>query len=83
MSGSATATGQSVVRMANDIARNFAALGEEQAIRQTAEHIALFWDPRMKAAGFALLARADSGFSPDAGAALAQLAGEARDSAQG
>lgn len=49
-----SSTGQSVVRMANQIARNFAALGDEAAIAQTAEHIALFWDPRMKAAAFAL-----------------------------
>lgn len=69
-------TSQSVVRMANQIARNFAANGDEAAIAQTAEHIALFWDPRMKAAGFALLEQADSGFSPVASAALAQLAKE-------
>ena len=36
--------------MADQIARNFAALGEAAAIEQTAEHIRLFWDPRMKAA---------------------------------
>src|SRR3546814_7290130 len=47
-------TAQSVVRMANQIARNFAALGDEAAIAQTAEHIVLFWDPRMKATAFAL-----------------------------
>lgn len=35
--------------MADQIARNFAALGEEQAIAATADHIARFWDPRMKA----------------------------------
>jgi len=42
-------TRESVVRMANQIARNFAAQGEEQAIAETANHIRLFWDPRMKA----------------------------------
>ena len=36
--------------MADQIARNFAALGEDVAVAQTAEHIRLFWDPRMKAA---------------------------------
>ncbi len=35
--------------MANQIARNFAAQGEEAAIAATAEHIRLFWDPRMRA----------------------------------
>ena len=36
--------------MADQIARNFAAQGEAEAIAATAEHIRLFWDPRMKAA---------------------------------
>lgn len=36
--------------MADQIARNFAAQGEEAAIVQTADHIRQFWDPRMKAA---------------------------------
>ncbi len=33
--------------MANQIARNFAAQGEETAIAATAEHLRNFWDPRM------------------------------------
>jgi len=36
--------------MANQIARNFAAQGNEAAIKATARHIQEFWDPRMKAA---------------------------------
>lgn len=35
--------------MADQIARNFAVLGETEAIAATADHIAKFWDPRMKA----------------------------------
>ena len=35
--------------MADQIARNFAAQGEEAAVAATAQHISLFWDPRMKA----------------------------------
>ena len=35
--------------MADQIARNFAVRGEEEAIAATADHIRLFWDPRMKA----------------------------------
>ena len=35
--------------MADQIARNFAVLGENEAIAATADHIAKFWDPRMKA----------------------------------
>jgi len=42
-----------LVYMANQIARNLAAQGDEAAIAQTAQHIHDFWDPRMKAAIFA------------------------------
>ena len=40
-------------RMANDIARNLAAMGHDKAVLATADHIDKFWDPRMKAAIFA------------------------------
>jgi formate dehydrogenase subunit delta len=40
-------------RMASDIARNFAAMGHENAVLATADHIHQFWDPRMKEAIFA------------------------------
>ncbi len=54
--GSRRSDGQSLMdigrlrTMADQIARNFAAQGEAEAIEATAEHIRLFWDPRMKAA---------------------------------
>jgi len=35
--------------MADQIAANFEASGEQAAIASTAEHIWKFWDPRMKA----------------------------------
>lgn len=38
-----------LIRMANQIAANFAANGHEAAVASTAEHIWKFWDPRMKA----------------------------------
>jgi formate dehydrogenase subunit delta len=41
---------EQVVRMANQIAANLAARGEQAAVRDMAEHLAQFWDPRMKAA---------------------------------
>lgn len=66
-------TRQSVIRMANDIARNFAALGEEQAVAETANHIRLFWDPRMKAMALAALPELDCGLSAIARAALSRL----------
>ena len=40
-------------RMANDIARNLAAMGHDKAVLATADHIYQFWDPRMKKAIFA------------------------------
>jgi formate dehydrogenase subunit delta len=40
-------------RMADQIAMNFAALGHDNAMLATADHINLYWDPRMKAQIFA------------------------------
>jgi formate dehydrogenase subunit delta len=55
--------------MANQIARNLATLGDAEAAKATADHIASFWDPRMKAA---IWADAE-GLSPIAAAAFAEL----------
>lgn len=41
-----------LVRYANQIARNFAALGHDKAVLATADHIESFWEPRMKQAIF-------------------------------
>lgn len=56
--------------MADQIGRNFAVQGHDRAVAATAEHIALFWDPRMKAA---LLAADRASFSPIAAEAIARL----------
>ena len=58
-------------RMANEIARNLAAMGHDQAVLATADHIDKFWDPRMKQAIFA-----DGGtdLSPIAKGAIEHLA---------
>jgi formate dehydrogenase subunit delta len=56
--------------MADQIARNFAAQGEDHAAAATAEHIRLFWDPRMKAA---ILADDRAALSPVVAAALERL----------
>jgi formate dehydrogenase subunit delta len=58
-------------RMANDIARNFAAMGHDKAVLATADHVDKFWDPRMKRAIFA-----DEGtdLSPIAREAIGHLA---------
>ena len=58
-----------LIRMANQIARNFAAQGEAAAVAQTAQHIRDYWDPRMKAA---ILADGD-GLEPLARAAVDRL----------
>jgi formate dehydrogenase subunit delta len=66
-------------RMANDIARNLAAMGPDKAVLATADHIDKFWDPRMKKAIFA-----DGGTDllPIARAAIAHLAGGAHPDSQ-
>ena len=58
-----------LIYMANQIAREFDATGNVDAIVATADHIATFWDPRMKAA----LIDGDPGLSPTASAAFAVL----------
>jgi len=59
--------------MANQIARNFEAQGHDAAVRATADHIASFWDPRMRAEAQALLARGEGALSPTAAEAFALL----------
>ena len=64
--------------MANQIARNFAAQGEDAAIAATVRHIEDFWAPRMKSA---LLAAKGDGLDPIAAAALNRLRRGVRDGA--
>lgn len=59
-----------LVYMANQIARNFAALGDDVAAKATADHIASFWDPRMKAQIFTYLEGGGTGLSPTGRAAV-------------
>jgi formate dehydrogenase subunit delta len=54
-------TDQRLAYMADQIARNFAAMGHDHAVAATADHIAKFWDPGMKQRAFALLDRAERG----------------------
>lgn len=62
-----------LVYMANQIVRNLAVRGEEQAAWTTADHIAKFWDPRMKAQIFAVAAQGGSDLEPIALAAVDRL----------
>ncbi len=64
-----TNTHARLVYMANQIARNFATMGDVDAARATADHIASFWDPRMRAA----IRCDDEGLSPVAAAAFEEL----------
>ncbi|HWI86467.1 MAG TPA: formate dehydrogenase subunit delta [Sphingomonas sp.] len=65
-------TQERLVYMANQIARNLAALGPDVAARTVADHIAAFWDPRMKTQLFAMT---DPALDPIAARAVALLRG--------
>ncbi|MFB0612814.1 formate dehydrogenase subunit delta [Aurantiacibacter poecillastricola] len=58
-------------RFANQIAKNFVAIGHDKAVLATADHIESFWDPRMKAAIFS---EPREGLDPIAAEAIAHLA---------
>ena len=62
-----------LIYMANQIARNLASQGEGEAATQVAEHIRLFWDPRMKAQILSHYRAANTGLDPLVQQALAKL----------
>jgi formate dehydrogenase subunit delta len=62
-----------LVIMANQIARFFAAQGEERALPQIADHIEKFWDPRMRKALRAHIAQGGEGLDPLVRPAIAKL----------
>ena len=64
-----------LVRMLNQIAANQP--GGADGAAATAEHVRLFWDPRMRADLAALLAAGGEGLSPAARAAAERIAAEA------
>jgi len=63
-----SSTQDTLVRMANQIAANLA--HEDDPAAATAEHIKLFWDPRMKAG---IKAHGSGGLSPVAAEAVSLL----------
>jgi formate dehydrogenase subunit delta len=65
--------GNKLVYMVNQIARAFAAEGEDRAVAATAEHLKLFWDPRMRREILAHLAAGGDGLEPVSRAALERL----------
>ena len=52
-----------IVRMANQISEFFKAYPHDQAVRETANHLRSFWDPRMRAQLFAHLSEGGQGLS--------------------
>ncbi|MCI4590324.1 formate dehydrogenase subunit delta [Sphingobium sp. BYY-5] len=67
-------TGDRLIYMANQIARNLAAQGEGEAVAATADHIASFWDPHMRARIVALAVERPDALSPIAAAAVRRIA---------
>ena len=59
-----------LIYMAEQIARNFVAQGELRATLAVVDHIATFWDPRMRAR---LLAMPEAAFGAVLSAAVARL----------
>ncbi len=66
-----------LVYMANQIAGNFATLGEERAAAATADHLAKFWDPRMRAQILECLATEPAALDTTARAAVELLKAKA------
>jgi formate dehydrogenase subunit delta len=62
-----------IKRMANQIAVAFQAYPEEQAIKETANHIKSFWDPRMRKQLAELIAKDAKQLNPVALAAGKKL----------
>lgn len=62
-----------LVMMANQIAKFFAAQGDERAVPQIATHIEQFWDPRMRKQIKAHLASGGAGLDPLARSAVEKI----------
>jgi formate dehydrogenase subunit delta len=62
-----------IKRMANQIATAFQAYPEEQAVRETANHIKSFWDPRMRRQLAEIIAKDEAALNPIALAAGRKL----------
>lgn len=60
-------------RLGNDIARQFAHLGDDEATQRIAAHVSRFWDPRMRRALCALAAAGDDTLDPRVTAAARLL----------
>ena len=66
-------TGDRLIYMANQIARNCAAEGDDRGALTVRDHIRLFWDPAMRARIIALAQEKPEAFSPIAARAVKTL----------
>jgi formate dehydrogenase subunit delta len=62
-----------LVYMANQIGKFFASQGHDRAVAGVAEHLAKFWDPRMRAAIIAHLDAGGVGLDPPVREAVGKL----------
>ena len=62
-----------LIYMANQIARNLEGIGHDDAAKAVADHIASFWDPRMRAQIFAIQEAKMADLNPVADAAITLL----------
>ncbi len=72
--GGVMSTGDRLVYMANQIARNLASEGGERAVQMVADHIRSFWDPAMRRRIVELAADRPDALSPIAAAAIERIA---------
>jgi formate dehydrogenase subunit delta len=68
-----TTSDERLIYMANQIARFFASQRHDEALAGTKQHIADFWDPRMRQRIRAHLAAGGAGLDPLAREAIARL----------
>jgi formate dehydrogenase subunit delta len=66
-------TAEKLVHKANQIARFFASQPHGDATAAAADHLAKFWEPRMRAQAYAYLDAGGGDLEPAARAALEQL----------
>ncbi|MFZ5677329.1 MAG: formate dehydrogenase subunit delta [Pseudomonadota bacterium] len=62
-----------IKRMANQIAKAFAGYPEDEAVKETANHIKSYWDPRMRKQLAEVIAKEAGALSPIALAAGRKL----------
>lgn len=71
--GAVMSTGERLIYMANQIARNLAAEGQERSVDMVTEHIRSFWDPAMRKRIITLARERPQDLSPIAAAAIARI----------